>query len=135
MNSLKEQLLNPSQMNTRWRKLLRVICHAAALTSSSVVVIGAPILVLILSEDPLVKDSAKEAINYSITILIIACALLLSCVTIIGIPFALLGYLVLAIVSTILPLVAIVTVCLDPDKPFRYPGILRLIKSTPAAGT
>ena len=128
MNGLKDQLLNPTQMNTRWRKLLRVICHPAALTSSSVVVIGAPILVLILSEDPLVKDSAKEAINYSLTVLIIACALLLLCFTLIGIPIALLGYLGLAIVSTILPLVAIVTVCVDPDKPFRYPCIIRLIK-------
>jgi uncharacterized Tic20 family protein len=117
------------------RKLLRVICHAAALTSSSVVVIGAPILVLVLSEDPLVKDSAKEAINYSLTVLIIACALLLLCFTIIGIPFALVGYGGLAIISTILPLVAIVTVCMDPDKPFRYPCILRLIKSAPAAGS
>jgi uncharacterized Tic20 family protein len=135
MDSLKEQLLNPSQMNTRWRKLLRVICHAAALTSSSFFVIGAPIVVLILSEDPLVKDSAKEAINYSITVLMIACGLLLLCFTLIGIPFAMLGYLILAIVSTILPLIAIVTVCLDPNKPFRYPCILRLIKSSPVAGS
>lgn len=133
MDRLKEQILDPAQMNTRWRKLLRVICHAAALTSSSVFVIGAPILVLILSEDRLVKDSAKEAINYSITVLLIACGLLLMCLTLIGIPFAVIGYGVLAVASTILPLVAIVSVCVDPDKPFRYPCILRLIKTSSKA--
>lgn len=117
--------------DTTKRKLLRVICHAAALASSSIVVIGAPILVLIFSEDSLVKDSAKEAINYSITILIIACILLLSCITIIGIPFAILGLIVLAIISTIMPIVAIVSVCVNPEKPFRYPYILRLIRTNP----
>jgi uncharacterized Tic20 family protein len=119
-----EQTFSPTK-----RKLLRVICHAAALTSWSAVVIGAPIAVLIISEDPLVKDSAREAINYSLTVLIIVGLLLALCLTIIGIPFAILGYIVVAVASTILPIIAIVTVCVDSDKPFRYPCILRIIPS------
>jgi uncharacterized Tic20 family protein len=116
---------------TTKRKLLRVICHAAALTSCSIVVIGAPVAVLVISEDPLVKDSAREAINYSLSVLLAVCALAALFVTIVGIPLAILGFLAVMIASTILPIIAIVTVCTDPDKPFRYPCILRIIKSAP----
>ncbi|MBX9691915.1 MAG: DUF4870 domain-containing protein [Cyanobacteria bacterium] len=111
------------------RKLLRVLCHGAALASSSVVVIGLPIAIVVLSEDPLVKDSAKEAINYTLNIFVMLIMMLLLCFTIIGIPFAMMGYGVISIAAVIMPLIAMVSVCIIPDGAFRYPFVFRFINT------
>lgn len=115
---------------TTKRKLLRASCHAAALCSWSVVVIGVPIGALIISNDPLVRDSAREAINYSISVIIFALVAVGLCFTIIGIPAAMLIFVGLAIATAILPILAIISVLSDPDARYRYPLTIRLLKSS-----
>ncbi len=113
------------------RKVLRAACHASALASWSVIVVGVPVAVLLLSDDPLVRDSAKEAINFSISIILITCIAVGLIFTIIGLPLSILLFIYVALATIILPIVAIVSVCADPDKTYRYPFTIRLIKPAP----
>lgn len=115
------------------RKLLRASCHAAALTSWSVVTIGVPIALLIFSRDQLVCDSAKEAINFSINLFVWTTLAGVLFFTIIGVPLAFLIWGVAGLAALILPIIAIVSVCVDPARAYRYPGIVRLIKSNSLA--
>lgn len=114
------------------RKILRVLCHAAALTSLTVVSIGVPIAAVILSDDELVKDSAREAINFSITVFLWAAFAGFLWFTIIGIPLAWVIGGLLGLASIILPLLAIMSVSTDEGRPYRYPFTLRLLKSPPS---
>lgn len=50
------------------RKLLSTLCHGSIFLSSTVVSVGIPVAVLFVSEDPIVKASAKEAINFHINV-------------------------------------------------------------------
>ncbi len=112
------------------RKLLRAACHSAALCSMTIVVVGVPIVILIVSNDPLVRDSAREAINYTISVILLTVAAVGLLVTIIGIPAGIMMLIGLAIGTIILPIWAIVSVVSEPDKRFRYPFTIRLLKST-----
>ncbi|MBX9573498.1 MAG: DUF4870 domain-containing protein [Candidatus Obscuribacterales bacterium] len=109
-------------------KVLRASCHASALVSWSVVSIGLPIAVLLLNDDPFVKDSAKEAINFQITMIILTAIAGALFVSVLGIPLALLMFAYIGIASLIFPIIAIVSVCADPEKTYRYPLTVRLIK-------
>lgn len=111
------------------RKILRVSCHAAALCNWTLVILGVPLAAVLLSDDPLVRDSAKEALNFTLTMfLATAISVALIC-TIIGIPAGLIGLAFFGIVNTIFPLVAMVSVCVAPESPYRYPCTIRFIKS------
>lgn len=109
-------------------KLLRASCHASALFSWSVIFVGLPIAVLFISDDPLIRDSAKEAINFQISMIILTIIATVLFFTVIGIPLAVLMYAYVGIASLVLPIIAIVSVCADPDKVYRYPLTVRLIK-------
>jgi uncharacterized Tic20 family protein len=50
------------------RKLLSALCHGSIFFSSLVVSVAIPIAVLLVSDDPVVKESAKEAINFHINV-------------------------------------------------------------------
>ena len=91
--------------------------------------IGLPIGILFYSDDPLVKDSAKEALNFIISQVIWSIIFIVACMTVIGIPVGVGGFWLLGIVTLVLPIVAIASVIADPDKPFRYPFTFRLIPS------
>lgn len=110
------------------RKFLRVMCHAAALTSLAVVTVGVPIAALTFSDDELVQDSAREAINFSITVFLWAAVIGFLWFTIIGIPIAWVLGGVLGVATILLPILAIASVCTDENRRYRYPLTLRLLK-------
>lgn len=114
---------------SKLRKFLRVACHAGALTSVTLVTIGIPIAALLLSDDELVKDSAREAINFSITVILWAAVAGVLWFTLIGIPLAMIIGGVMGLATIILPLMAIVSVCSNENKRFRYPFTFRFFKS------
>jgi uncharacterized Tic20 family protein len=105
------------------RKLLSVICHAAIFFSSLLVSIGIPIAVLLISDDPVVKENARESINFHINLFLYAIIFILLIFVAIGIPLLIL----LGIASFLLPIVAIVHCASNTDKPYRYPLIFRLV--------
>ena len=109
------------------RKLLRASCHASALVSWSVVVIGLPIAVLLLTEDQLAKDSAKEALNFQLNMILLTFTGGILWHTFIGIPLAVILFAYVGIVSLVCPLLAIISVCSSPEKAYRYPLTFRFV--------
>lgn len=109
------------------RKILSVLCHASVFFSPLVLTMGIPIAILVLSDDPIVQENAKDAINFHINLYIYAAifGFLIATVilAIIGIP--LMG--VLWVVSIVMPILAIVQVATNPQKPYRYPFIWHLL--------
>ncbi|HBE19202.1 MAG TPA: DUF4870 domain-containing protein [Cyanobacteria bacterium UBA11149] len=105
------------------RKLFSALCHGAIFLSSLVISIAVPLVILFITNDPVVKDNAKESLNFHINLYIYASIFGLLCFVLIGFP--LLGILV--IVSFIMPIIALVKVLENPDKPYRYPFIFRII--------
>ncbi|TBR57834.1 DUF4870 domain-containing protein [Mastigocladus laminosus UU774] len=105
------------------RKLLSALSHGAIFFSSLIVSIGIPIAILYISNDPIVKENAKESLNFHINLYIYAVIFGLLSIILIGIPF-LIGLL---IISFIMPIIAVVRVLSEPNIPYRYPFIFRLI--------
>lgn len=105
------------------RKLLSALCHGAIFFSTAVVSIAIPIAIFFVSNDTVVKENAKESLNFHLTLYIYAALAILLVFVVIGIP--LLG--VLFIASWVMPVVAIVQVLADPHRPYSYPFVLRLV--------
>jgi len=105
------------------RKLLSALCHGSIFISAALVSIAIPIAVLFVSDDPVVKENAKEALNFHINLWIYG--VIFGILAIIGIGFLLLG--ILAIVNFVMPIIAILQVLNNPDQSFRYPFIFRIL--------
>jgi uncharacterized Tic20 family protein len=108
---------------TQRRKLLSALCHGSIFFSSLIISIGIPIAILVISDDPVIKDNAKESINFHFNLFIYAAIFALLIFVVIGIPLLML----LGIASFVLPIIAIVHAVSNPDKPYRYPFIFRLV--------
>jgi uncharacterized protein len=104
------------------RKLLSALCHGAIFFSSTIISVGIPIGILLTTEDSVVKNNAKESLNFHINLYIYAFVFALLTVVIIGFPLL----MILIIVSIIMPIIAIVRVLDRPDLPYQYPFIFRL---------
>ncbi len=105
------------------RKLLSALCHGAIFFSSLLVSIGIPIAVLLITDDPIVRENAKESINFHINLYLYAVIFGVLVLVAIGIPLL----IILAIVSVLMPIVAIVHCATNTDKPYRYPFIFRIV--------
>ncbi|MBW4573865.1 MAG: DUF4870 domain-containing protein [Aphanothece sp. CMT-3BRIN-NPC111] len=109
--------------DTDKRKLLSALCHGSIFFSATLVSIGIPIAILLVSEDPVVKDNAKEALNFHINLWIYGA--IFGVLTLILIGWLFLG--ILGIVNLIVPILAILHVFGNPDQPYRYPFIFRIL--------
>jgi uncharacterized protein len=105
------------------RKLLSVLCHGAIFLSSLVVSIAIPIVVLVVSTDPIVQANAKESINFHINFYIYFAIFGLLSFVLIGLPFL----VVVLVLSWVMPILAMVQVATTPDRPYRYPFLLHLV--------
>ncbi|MEP1078792.1 DUF4870 domain-containing protein [Leptolyngbya sp. PL-A3] len=113
--------LTMADSNTR--KILSVICHASVFFTSTVAVIGVPLVILFVSQDPVVKANAKEVLNLQINLLFYGLVFGLLVLVGIGIPLLIL----LGIASIILPIFAIISVLNHPNTPASYPFISRIL--------
>ena len=100
---------------TQRRKLLSALAHGAIFFSYTFIAIGIPIAILVISDDQVVKDNAKESLNFHFNIYIYAAI------------FFLLTF-VLGVAIFVMPIIAIVHSVSNPNKPYRYPFIYRLLK-------
>jgi uncharacterized Tic20 family protein len=105
------------------RKLLNALSHGSIFFNALILAVGVPIGILFVFEDPVVKDSAKEAINFHINMWFWWTVFGFLAFFLIGLPF--LG--ILAIVQIVMPILAIVHSITQPDTVYRYPFILRLL--------
>jgi len=105
------------------RKLLSALSHGAIFFSSTIVSIAIPIAILLLNEDPVVKENAKESLNFHINLYIYG--VISGLLILVGIGIVLL--IALWAISIILPIIAIIRVVNEPNLPYRYPYIFRLV--------
>jgi len=105
------------------RKLLSGLSHGSIFLSSLVLSVGIPIAILFVTEDPIVKENAKEAINFHFNVWLYGIIFGLLCLVLIGFP--LLG--ILFIVHWTLPVVAILRCLSTPEQSYRYPFTFRLL--------
>jgi len=119
--------------DTTQRKILSVLSHGAIFFSTGFVFIGIPIAILFVSNDPVVKENAKESINFHFNVWLYG--------IVFGLIFGILYIITLGLLLPLLWLVlgvgyllhwgltiwAILTVLSNPETPFRYPFIFRLL--------
>ncbi|MEQ8754744.1 MAG: DUF4870 domain-containing protein [Coleofasciculus sp. G1-WW12-02] len=114
---------NMHDYNFEQRKLLSALCHGSIFLSSALISVAIPIVILFVTDDPIVKANAKEALNFHINLYIYACISIVLIVVLIG--FFLLA--LLGLVSLIMPILALIKVLDNANQPYRYPFIFRLV--------
>ncbi|MEG4289837.1 DUF4870 domain-containing protein [Microcoleus sp. C2C3] len=108
------------------RKLLSLVCHGAIFFSTLLFSIGAPIAVLLVSDDPVVKENATEAINFHLNVWLYSTVIVVLTV----ITFGLAGFILVPIGYLLhwgLTIMAILQVLQNPNQPYRYPFIFRIV--------
>lgn len=108
--------------DTDKRKLLSALSHGSIFFSTALVSVGIPIAVLFVSDDPVVKENAKEAINFHFNVWLYGLIIILPSILTLG----LVGFIFYA-VHWGLTIWAIVSTLSNPDQAFRYPFIFRLV--------
>ena len=109
--------------DTDKRKLLSSLCHGAIFFSATILSIGLPVAILIVSDDPITKDNARESINFHFNVWLYGILFGLLCWVLIGWP--LLG--ILLIVQFVMPILAIIHCLRETETAYRYPFIFRLV--------
>lgn len=105
------------------RKLLSALCHGSIFLSAFLVSVGIPIVIFFVSDDPVVKESAKESLNFHLNLWLYGIIFAL-------LTFVLIGYLllpILGLVNLIMPIVAIIQSINNPNQTYRYPFIFRIL--------
>lgn len=124
---------SPEVFDTDKRKLLSALSHGSVFFSVTLLAVGIPIGIWFTSDDPLVKDNAKEAINFHFNVWLWG-AIIGGVVGILTfISFGLLGILLAPVVGLGFLIhwgltIWAISHCLGKvDQPFRYPFIFRLL--------
>lgn len=105
------------------RKLLSGLCHGSVFISALIVSVGIPFAILVVSDDPVVKENAKEALNFHFNLWLYG--IIFGVLTFILIGWPLLA--ILGIVSWLMPILAILQILGNPNQTYRYPFIFRLL--------
>lgn len=105
------------------RKLLSALSHGSIFISALFVSMGIPLAILLVSDDPVVKENAKEALNFHFNVWLYGVIFGALSVILIGIPFLGLVFLL----SWVLPILAILQIFGNPSQSYRYPFIFRLL--------
>jgi hypothetical protein len=112
------------------RKLLSALCHGAIFFSPLVLTIGIPITLLLISDDPVVKDNAKESINFHLNVwLLIGIVAFIGFFwwTIVLLPLIWILGIALFVINYGLPILAIISCLSDTVHAYRYPFIFRIL--------
>ncbi|RUT03068.1 hypothetical protein DSM106972_053760 [Dulcicalothrix desertica PCC 7102] len=111
--------------DTDKRKVLSALCHGAIFFSMTLVSVAVPIFITFVTNDPVVRENAKESINFHINVWVYGFILgiLISMTWGVLVPVAGIGF----IVHWGLTILALFYVLSDTRKPFRYPLIFRLV--------
>ncbi|MEL7034841.1 MAG: DUF4870 domain-containing protein [Cyanobacteria bacterium J06592_8] len=106
------------------QRLLSALCHGSIFFSSLLIAAGIPFSILLASEDIVVKENAKEALNFLMNFYI---AVLVGIVlTPLGLGIVIL--FVLGLISFLMPMLGIFSVLRNPKKPYIYQYVFRFLK-------
>ncbi|HEY9739308.1 MAG TPA: DUF4870 domain-containing protein [Coleofasciculaceae cyanobacterium] len=108
------------------RKLLSALSHGSIFFSSLVVSVAIPIAILFVSEDPIVKESAKEAINFHLNVWIYEAIVVALTVVTLGFLGIILGP-IFYLFHWVPPILAIIQSLSNPNQSYRYPFIFRVV--------
>lgn len=103
------------------RKILSIVSHGSIFVSQLVLSAGVPFAILFLSDDPVVKENAREALNFHFNMWLYSILLIIPAALIIGLPLVAL----LSLVQVVMPVFAILSSVTAPDEAYRYPFIFR----------
>lgn len=112
--------------DTDKRKLLSALCHGSIFFSTLLVSIAIPIAIWFVADDPIVKENAKEAINFHLNVWFygaIIIALTILTFGLAGFVLAPIGY----VIHCGLSILATIHCLTNPDQTYRYPFIFRLL--------
>lgn len=109
------------------RKLLSILSHASVFFAALWVFIGVPFGIFLISEEPIVKANAKEVLNFHFNIWFYQAIIGILWFSVIGIPLALLLMPFFFLFHWVTPALAILKTLNQPDEPYRYPFIFRLL--------
>lgn len=121
MNQEYNRMYDPDK-----RKLLSGLSHGAIFFSSTLVSIGVPIAILFVSDDPVVKENAKEAINFHFNVWFWGAIVAVLTFVTLGLLGLILGP-IFFLVHWGLTIWALVTILGNPEQAFHYPFIVRLV--------
>ena len=105
------------------RKLLSALSHGSIFFNALVLSAGIPLAIWLVSEDPVTKENAREALNFHLNAWVYSIIFGLLAWLLIGLPLL----LVLFLAEIILPIWAILRSLRAPENVFRYPLIFRLL--------
>ncbi|MEM9447796.1 MAG: DUF4870 domain-containing protein [Cyanobacteria bacterium P01_E01_bin.6] len=108
------------------RKLLSALCHGSIFLSTLFLSISIPIGILFVSDDPVVKANAKEAINFHFNVWFWGIVIVILSIITLGLLVFILGPIGYAL-HWGLTIWAITHSFSKPDTSFRYPFIVRLV--------
>jgi uncharacterized protein len=113
------------------RKLFSLLCHGSIFLGSLLFTSAIPLVVLLVFDDPVIKATAKETLNYHFNIWLyfaISGALgFLFTALIVTIPLAWLIGVAFFLFHWIPPIFGILATLNNPNEPYRYPFIWRLL--------
>jgi uncharacterized protein len=113
------------------RKLFSLLCHGSIFLGSLLVTSAIPFVVLLLFDDPVIKATAKETLNYHLNIWVygaISGALgFFFTALIFTIPLAWAVGLAFFLFHLVPPIFGILAVLNNPNEPYRYPFIWRVL--------
>jgi uncharacterized protein len=117
--------------NSGKRKLFSLLCHGSIFLGSLVVPAAIPFIILLLFEDSVIKETAKETLNYHFNIWLYG-AITAGLVTfftalIITIPVAWVIGLAFFAFHWIPPIFGLLATISNPNEPYRYPFIWRVL--------
>jgi len=123
----------PGEFDAGKRRLLSLLSHGSIFFSVTLLAVGLPVAILFTSDDPVVKGNAKEAINFHFNVWFWG-AILGGIIGVLSfLTFGLLGLILFPIIALGfaihwgLSFWAIAHCLANPDEPFRYPFIFRLL--------
>lgn len=108
------------------RKLLSALSHGSIFLSSLVLSVAIPIGVLMVSDDPVVKENAREAINFHLNVWIYEAIVIALAFITLGLLGLILGP-IFFLFHWIPPILAIIQALGNPTQSYRYPFIFRLL--------
>jgi uncharacterized protein len=117
--------------NSGKRRLFSLLCHGSIFLGSLLFTSAIPLAILLLFDDPVIKETAKEALNYHFNIWLYGAisAGLIAFFTVLffTIPLAWLIGGALGIFTLVPPIFGILATLNNPNETYRYPFIWRLL--------
>ncbi len=117
--------------NNGKRKLFSLLCHGSIFLGFLVIPSAIPLAILLLFDDPVIKATAKETLNYHFNIwlygAITAALVVFFTALIITIPLAWVVGGLFSIFHWIPPIFGVLATLDKPNETYRYPFIWRLL--------